>query len=313
MESSRSQDEGLIATCADDDEGGPPTGNGLRAALIGAVGAVDCDPDCRKAVITALVSVVDAPAARREYRRRTLRALRQACTMEDPSSEVAAAQREWSGFCDLDLDHRAAALVSAFPGASVALVASLAACVVPPVPTAGYRWLRNLEGRRGLLDGPAALVDDIHSLERCLEDGTRWGPQPTAGAVQRVFPVRSPTNGPAGRWSWLLGREVNVDSRLEREVLRSLDSSALVESICEQPVMIDYEHTESATHKRYVPDFLVGVTGGGSILVEVKPISEWLDATNAAKWTSAFNYAASRGWGFLVTDGRSSPLTYPWE
>ena len=108
-------------------------------------------------------------------------------------------------------------------------------------------------------------------------------------------------------WSDKLGRIVECESLLELSFFDLLERAPLVRRYCEQPLEIRYRWFDGP--HRYVPDVAVELNDGRLYIVEVKPRLFWADGLNLAKWNAATRWCADSGWGFLVTDGRRSPVS----
>lgn len=108
-------------------------------------------------------------------------------------------------------------------------------------------------------------------------------------------------------WSDKLGRVVECESMLELSFFDLLECAPLVRRYCEQPLEIRYRWFDGP--HRYVPDVAVELDDGRLYIVEVKPRLYWADGRNLAKWNAATQWCADRGWGFLVTDGRRTPVS----
>jgi len=105
-------------------------------------------------------------------------------------------------------------------------------------------------------------------------------------------------------WVAVERRFVSAESRLEREFLDAVNFTDQIRRLKEQPVAIAYVRDGRAL--RYTPDFVIQ-TSVGVVLVEVKHVSKWTDPGNIAKWDGAAVFCRDRGWGFMVTDGWTSP------
>lgn len=105
---------------------------------------------------------------------------------------------------------------------------------------------------------------------------------------------------------------VPFESLLERDFLKRMRFSHLVESVIAQPVRVDFIDSLGRA-QTYTPDFLVhyrqptGVDYMDYIkpmLVEVKPAYEWRKNWRAwlSKWKAARRYAREEGWTFSIYD-----------
>jgi hypothetical protein len=136
---------------------------------------------------------------------------------------------------------------------------------------------------------------------------------PAAGSGTPDRRVVSPQRDPgdddgrsrSGYWmSPRLGRKVGYDSGAELQVFQLLDAADdLVESYCEQPVVIPYQL--DGRQRRYFPDVLVDFRDGRRLLIEVK--ARWDDFAvyeNVVKFQAAREYCRARGWGFIACTDR---------
>jgi hypothetical protein len=106
-------------------------------------------------------------------------------------------------------------------------------------------------------------------------------------------------------WVAVERRFVSAESRLEREFLDAVNFTDQVTRLREQPVAIAY--VRDGRTLRYTPDFVIQTSDGAVLIVEVKHVSMWTDPGNIAKWDGAALFCRDRGWGFMVTDGWTSP------
>jgi hypothetical protein len=124
-----------------------------------------------------------------------------------------------------------------------------------------------------------------------------------------VSPQRDPRDqdqwSNSGRWmSQRLGREVGYDSEAELRVFQLVDAADdLVESYCEQPVVIPYRLY--GRRRVYFPDLLVDFRDGRRLLVEVKArLDEFAVYENVVKFEAAREYCRAKGWGFVAATDR---------
>ncbi len=97
-----------------------------------------------------------------------------------------------------------------------------------------------------------------------------------------------------------LGRMINFESLIERDLIYLLDYEPQVEQFCEQPLSIEYLHNGKKHH--YTPDFHVRYAGQ-NLLIECKP-KQFIDKIdNQVKFNAAQEWCQVRGWIFgVVTD-----------
>ena len=118
------------------------------------------------------------------------------------------------------------------------------------------------------------------------------------------MPVRSVKHdgeGLAGSfWSDKLQRSVEYESELERAFFARVERWPAVVRFTEQPVWIPLGSPDSI----YCPDCLLTLEDGAQVIVEVKPM--WLIPLHAnwERWRALRRFAAERGVGVLITDGR---------
>jgi hypothetical protein len=118
------------------------------------------------------------------------------------------------------------------------------------------------------------------------------------------MPVRKVANhghNIIGRFPSLkLGRMVDFESLIERDLIYLLDFDPAVTSFSEQPLTIEYEHEGQILH--YTPDFHV-VKADQNWLVECKPQQKVGTPKNQGKFRAGHRWCVSRRWQFeVVTD-----------
>jgi hypothetical protein len=118
------------------------------------------------------------------------------------------------------------------------------------------------------------------------------------------MPVRKVANhghNIIGRFPSLkLGRMVDFESLIERDLIYLLDFDPAITSFTEQPLTIDYEYEGQILH--YTPDFHV-VKTDQNWLVECKPHQKIGTTKNQRKFTAGHSWCVSRRWQFeVVTD-----------
>lgn len=100
--------------------------------------------------------------------------------------------------------------------------------------------------------------------------------------------------------SFKLGRMVDFESLIERDLIFVLDFEPDIETFCEQPLTIEYQDDGKVRH--YTPDFHV-VKKGQNILIECKPEKFVQSAKNQRKFRAGQAWCETRGWTYqLVTD-----------
>ena len=135
-----------------------------------------------------------------------------------------------------------------------------------------------------------------------------WWPPERDGALfaRRIAPARDVDASGLGVsgtfFSTKMSRRVQYESTLEQAFLLRLERAPMVLSYQEQPMIIPFEWYGSP--RIYVPDCIVLLDDGRSLLVEIKPQFLMLDALNQAKMTAAHSWCADNGVGLLYTDGR---------
>lgn len=101
-----------------------------------------------------------------------------------------------------------------------------------------------------------------------------------------------------------LGRMINFESLIERDLIYLLDYEPQVEQFCEQPLSIEYPH-DGKKHQ-YTPDFHV-LYADQNLLVECKP-KQFVDKPeNQVKFNAAKEWCQAHGWIFgVITDEQLS-------
>lgn len=117
--------------------------------------------------------------------------------------------------------------------------------------------------------------------------------------------ARQPRDG-EGFYSRKLGRPVAYDSKTEGRVLQHLEAHPAVRAYQEQPLAIPYEH--EGRSRRYFPDILMHLYDGRVVLIEVKPPLYMAASVNLSKWGAMKALCTERGYGLLITDGRTTLL-----
>lgn len=123
-----------------------------------------------------------------------------------------------------------------------------------------------------------------------------------AGQPVRSFPTyKGQQNYPGLLWTATTGRLVGYESLLERDRLWLADFDPAVRAISGQPFWLTGR--DGSTLRRHVPDFLLQLDDGSSLVVDVKPAA-LLDEPKVAEvlsWTGRM--CAGRGWGYEVWSG----------
>lgn len=119
-----------------------------------------------------------------------------------------------------------------------------------------------------------------------------------------------------GHSGWYKSQRLNkyfkFKSSIEMNVMKTLDEAAdyIVDFDTEQ-FMIPYTYYEgpSAITFNYVPDFVLKTVNGKTFVVEVKPVSQFDDPKNVAKWDAAKQWCWRQGAKFLVVSEKDWPKT----
>lgn len=110
------------------------------------------------------------------------------------------------------------------------------------------------------------------------------------------------------------------ESSLERDYLSILEFDGLVESYCEQPVCVEYEH--EGILRKYTPDIIVFYRTDIDIVKNLKPTlieikyredlkehwKEW-----RPKFMAALRYASNKGWRFKILTEKEIRTDYLWN
>lgn len=136
-------------------------------------------------------------------------------------------------------------------------------------------------------------------------ESAQWPPRTaTPPAFSRLTRLRTPEQGfgHAGKFSSTkLGRDVLYESGLELRVFEALESSTMIAYYQEQPVSIPYSF--NGLRRNYYPDLFLATTDGRGVFIEVKPLWQMALSINRAKADAAREFANSRGFGWVSTDG----------
>lgn len=132
-------------------------------------------------------------------------------------------------------------------------------------------WKRELSGR--LSDGL------IHQRAREIV-------RPTGGIIRGKFPSRK------------TGRMVHFEGLLERDAIYLFETSPLIESYSEQPATIHFP--DGPRLRRYTPDFVLDLTNGSQVLVEVKPMRSLQQPETQYKLARVADFFRRQGQTFLI-------------
>jgi hypothetical protein len=119
-----------------------------------------------------------------------------------------------------------------------------------------------------------------------------------------------------GKTGWYKSKRLNkyfkFKSSIEMNVIKTLDEAEdyIVDFDTEQ-FMIPYTYHDgpSAITYNYVPDFVLKTVNGKTFVIEVKPVSQFEEAKNVAKWTEAKTWCWRQGAKFLVISEKDWPNT----
>lgn len=97
-------------------------------------------------------------------------------------------------------------------------------------------------------------------------------------------------------------REVQYESGIELEFIKTLEKSNKVLFYYEQPAQIHY--WRGRRKQTYTPDFLLFLVTKEIVLVEIKDLPGMLDYRVQAKIEGLLKFCSERGFGLLLTDGK---------
>lgn len=145
------------------------------------------------------------------------------------------------------------------------------------------------------------LLRQTHQLLRDVRfpAGERQYAPEELGPLMRARESRS-----EGFYSRKMGRLVSYDSRTEARVLQRLEDHPAVRIYQEQPLAIPYQDGDRT--RLYYPDILMHLTDGRVVVVEIKPPLFMAASINLKKWAGMKMFCAERGYGLLITDGRTT-------
>ena len=113
--------------------------------------------------------------------------------------------------------------------------------------------------------------------------------RPTTGKVVGYFP------------SVKNGRQVAWESQLEKKACLLFEFSPAIKGYNEQPTPIHFHHEDGI--RKYTPDFVLELTTGASVYVEVKPASKLSCDELKEKFRNIDTYFTRNGFDFiLITD-----------
>lgn len=102
-------------------------------------------------------------------------------------------------------------------------------------------------------------------------------------------------------------REIQYESGLELKFIQeNLEHNDDVLFYWEQPIAIPY--WRGKLKARTYPDFGIYLKSGHFILAEVKPLGDMLDHRVQAKAEGIMDFCSRHGFGFLLTDGKHTPV-----
>lgn len=101
------------------------------------------------------------------------------------------------------------------------------------------------------------------------------------------------------------GRDIQHESGLELEFIKSLETSQEVIFYWEQPIGIPYWRGKLKA-KTY-PDFGIYLKSHHFVIAEIKSLSDMLDHRVQAKAEGIMEFCSKQGFGFLLTDGKHTP------
>lgn len=83
----------------------------------------------------------------------------------------------------------------------------------------------------------------------------------------------------------------------------TLEGVSIVRKIVENPFRLDYRRAEGNPVRQFVPDLLLILDDGRSIIVEVRTDKQMAMRANWQKWSALRAFCRQQGFGLLVTDG----------
>lgn len=97
-------------------------------------------------------------------------------------------------------------------------------------------------------------------------------------------------------------RQIQYESNLELDFIKSLEINKRVQFYFEQPVQIQF--WRGRKKQIYTPDFGVYLTTGEFVLVEIKNLPNMLENRVQTKIEGLMQFCSDKGFGLLLTDGK---------
>lgn len=95
-------------------------------------------------------------------------------------------------------------------------------------------------------------------------------------------------------------KKITYRSLWERRFMLYCDRSDQIVSWSSEELHVPYFFIEDEKWHNYYPDFLIETHDGRTIMVEIKPESQWRWPQNLAKWSYAAEYCDQNGYDFKV-------------
>lgn len=99
-------------------------------------------------------------------------------------------------------------------------------------------------------------------------------------------------------WMSQVDEMVWYESRLEMFILKQLDFSQSIEAILPQPFCLHFR--DEGRRRRHIPDFLVWLSGGRRLLVNVKPRRHVAKPNNQRSFKACALLSESLGWSYTT-------------
>ena len=99
-------------------------------------------------------------------------------------------------------------------------------------------------------------------------------------------------------------RDIQYESGLELEFIKTLEADKKVIFYWEQPVQVRY--WRGRRKETYTPDFGIYLTSREFVIAEVKDLPGMIDHRVQAKTEALMEFCSGRGFGLLLTDGRNT-------
>lgn len=135
--------------------------------------------------------------------------------------------------------------------------------------------------------------------------GDFWSPSSYSHIDTAVRDVSSDISHAGTYYSKKLAREVQYESTLEYQFFLQLEQADDVVWYQEQPLALSYNIDGHLS--KYIPDVFIQLLDGRVFVTEIKPRFLMPLIENVLKWEALKSYCEERGWGALMTDGRTSP------